>query len=407
MVVILENQEVLTSGEWTVEKLIKMGATEIVVKPFELNHLADVLEGHQTLNDVIASLPRKEGQSSEEEMGVDDSQFTKIKIDEFYSSKAVLFDIYVRLGPNKYIKILHCGDTFSPERIDNYRNKKKVEYLYFHTSDRKKYVQYLNFLGKKFSESEKVSDASKMQLLERVSDKFLEEAFTVGVKPQVVEQGKELAQSVTKMIQKQKDLWKVLRDWQILDPNAYSHSHLVMIYAAGIIFQFEWQSKAMLETSAMAAMFHDIGKMKLPAELRDKNVKDMTSEELELYKKHPEFGAQMLDGHLTLNQSVRQIILQHHECFDGSGFPNGLKANKVLSLANIIRLADDFVHRLFEEGGTPLETLKNMLKDRPVLNRYSSLIVENFIKMFADPAKIGKSYNLPSNSRVISSKKSS
>jgi putative nucleotidyltransferase with HDIG domain len=405
VVVILENKDILTAGDWTVDKLIKMGATEIVVKPFEMAHLADVLEGHQTLNDVVNSLPRKEGQSSEVEVGDDDSQFTKIKIDEFYSSKAVLFDIFIRLGQNKYIKILHCGDTFSPERIDNYRNKKNVEFLYFHNNDRKKYIQYLNFLGQKFTESEKVSDASKMQLLGRVSDKFLEEAFTIGVKPQVVEQGKELAQSVTKMVQKQKDLWKVLREWQVLDPNAYSHTHLVMIYAAGIIFQFEWQSKSMLETSAMAAMFHDIGKMKLPPELMSKKTSEMTPEELEQYKKHPELGAQMLEGHLTLSQSVRQIILQHHECFDGTGFPNGLKANKVLTLANIIRISDDFVHKMMDEGTNPMVTLKNMLQDKAGLTRYASVIVENFIRLFADPAKLGKNFSMPNNSRLVASKK--
>jgi HD-GYP domain-containing protein (c-di-GMP phosphodiesterase class II) len=182
---------------------------------------------------------------------------------------------------------------------------------------------------------------------------------------------------------------------------------LVMIYSCAIIQQFEWQSTAMINTMAMAALFHDIGKMKLPAELALKSVKDMTHEEMELYRTHPAEGAAMLDGHIMIKQSVRQIILQHHEAFDGTGFPHKLKANKVLTLANILALADTFSHMMEDNNLKPLEALKKILRSNDMMLKFNSLIVENFIKIFADPSKIARDMNLPSNSRVVPNRKAS
>ena len=154
-----------------------------------------------------------------------------------------------------------------------------------------------------------------------VSEKFLEEAFTVGLKPLVILQGKEVCENVYKLIETQSDLFSVLRAFQNFDPSAYAHSFLVTLYASAIIKQFEWQSKTTIETAAMACMFHDIGKTLLPKELFNVRPADMTPEQLMMYQKHPEFGMQVVENCRGVNNSVKQIILQHHEAYDGSGFP--------------------------------------------------------------------------------------
>ena len=96
-------------------------------------------------------------------------------------------------------------------------------------------------------------------------------------------------------------------------------------------------------------MLHDIGKMELPENLLALKKSDMNEDQLNKYKLHPEIGSKIVDNNRLLNNSIKQIVLQHHENFDGTGFPNGLKAAQILTIANIVHLADDFAHMLIEK----------------------------------------------------------
>lgn len=401
VIILLNEKSRIDSGEVTEEKLKKLGVSELAVRPFEIVHIKELLEGHQSLSDLMTSMNKKEGVSDETEVAMGDDSFTSIKIDEFYSSAAVLFDIYIKLSQDKYLKILHTGDTFSKDRLDKYKNEKKVENLYFHNSDRRKFIQYNNFLTKKLIDNKNVPVYNKVNILKNVTEKFIEEAFTVGIKPQVIEQGKEVCESVFQLIEKQTDLYTILKSYQDFDPTAYSHAFLVTLYSTAIIKQFDWQSKATIETTAMACMFHDIGKTMLPKEFVNLSVKDMTPEQVDVYKKHPELGFQIVENNRMLNNSVKQIILQHHEAFDGTGFPFQKKGNKIPTLANIVCLADDFVHIMIDEKLQPTEALRRILMDKAGVKRYNSILVEKFIKVFVDPDKIQKDTVLPSNSRVV------
>ncbi len=406
-VIVTARKELVDNGIVTEEKLQKLGVAELAERPFEIPYLKELLEGHQSLGDLLAGVPRKEGVSEEQEVALTDDSFSKIKIDEFYSSQAVLFDIYIKLGTNKYLKILHAGDTFTKERIDKYKNEKKIENLYFHNNDRRKFVQYNNFLAKKLIDNEAVPVYNKVNQLKNVSEKFIEEAFTQGMKPQIIEQGKEVCETVYNLIEKQDDLFQVLRSFQNFDPTAYAHAFLVTLYSTAIIKQFEWQSKTTIETTAMACMFHDIGKTLLPRELLELRPSQMTPEQLEQYQKHPELGLQIIESNRMINNSIKQIILQHHEAFDGTGFPHGKKGNKILTLANILCLADDFVHIMIDHKLQPTEALRKILMDKTGVKRYNSILIEKFINVFVDPDKLHKEAALPSNSRVVNGKKAS
>nr|BDT29130.1 HD domain-containing protein [Bacteriovorax sp. HI3] len=405
VIIVINDRQLIDNGVITEEKLLKLGVTEVAVRPFDVPYLKELLEGHQSLSDLMSSVPKKEGVSEEKEVSMTDESFSKIRIDEFYSAQAVLFDIYIKLSDNKYLKILHTGDTFSKERLDKYKNEKKVESLYFHNNDRRKFIQYNNFLTKKLIDNKNVPAYNKVNVLKNVTEKYIEEAFTVGIKPQVIEQGKEVCENVFQLVESQSDLYNVLRSYQNFDPTAYSHAFLVTLYTTAIIKQFEWQSKATIETAAMACMFHDIGKTKLPPEFVGLSTKDMTPEQFEVYKKHPELGFEIVENIRTLNNSVKQIILQHHEAFDGTGFPFGKKGSKVLTLANIVCLADDFVHIMIDHKLQPTEALKKILMNKEGVKRYNSILIEKFIKVFVDPDKINKDTVLPSNSRIVNGSK--
>ncbi|PJB52851.1 MAG: hypothetical protein CO099_10390, partial [Bdellovibrio sp. CG_4_9_14_3_um_filter_39_7] len=198
----------------TPDRLVKLGATEVLVKPFELSALFTTLEGHQSLGDMVANLPRNKSDSKEEEVDLKDEKFTSVKIDEFYSTQPVLFDVFIKLKSDRYIKILHAGDSFSPERLDKYKTEKKVEMLFFQKKDLSKFIKFNNYLAGKMIENNKVQSLTKVKMIKNVAEKFMEQSFSEGLKPQIIDQGKDICENIFKLVEKQKDLHKVLRSFQ-------------------------------------------------------------------------------------------------------------------------------------------------------------------------------------------------
>ena len=95
------------------------------------------------------------------------------------------------------------------------------------------------------------------------------------------------------------------------------------------------------------APIHDIGKIKVPIEILNKNGK-LTDEEMNVVKQHPLVGAAMTrrfpEGVTTekLNQYSYEICRHPHERYDGSGYPDGLKGNAIPLCAQVVGLADAY-----------------------------------------------------------------
>jgi len=394
------------SADQNIDSIKKMGAHQVMVKPFERKDVKSELEGHQSMSELMGHQPRREGVSDELELDGKDEDFTAIKINEFFSAKSVLFDVFIRLRENRYVKILHAGDTFSKERIAKYRDEKKVQYLYFQNKDRKKFIQFNNYLIDKTLANAQIPTVTKANMLKNVSSQYLEEVHVEGLKPQVLEQGREICESIFQFVDQDKKLHHFLRDLHNLDPSSYSHSFLVTLYVTSITKQFDWQSPQTIQSMAMACLLHDIGKTKIPKELLLLRPIQMNDEQLALYHQHPQLGFDLLKDNKLVNNTVKQVILQHHETYDGTGYPAGLKGSRILMMANIVCLVDDFVHLMLDAETSPVETLKTILVDKEMAKRYHSSILENFIKVFVDPEKIMKDRTLPSNSKVLNKKAS-
>ncbi|MDW7771839.1 MAG: HD domain-containing phosphohydrolase [Desulfobulbaceae bacterium] len=88
----------------------------------------------------------------------------------------------------------------------------------------------------------------------------------------------------------------------------------------------------------MAGVIHDLGKISIPAEILSKPGK-ICNAEYSLIKFHPKTGYDILNG-IDFRWPVADIVLQHHERMDGSGYPSGLAGDKILLEARIIGVAD-------------------------------------------------------------------
>ncbi len=88
----------------------------------------------------------------------------------------------------------------------------------------------------------------------------------------------------------------------------------------------------------IAAHLHDIGKIGIPDAILHKKGR-LTKEDWVIIKKHPQIGAEILSKSYHLNE-LKEIVLSHHERFDGKGYPHGLKAEKIPVGSRIIAICD-------------------------------------------------------------------
>ncbi|HEY1209569.1 MAG TPA: PAS domain S-box protein, partial [Terracidiphilus sp.] len=116
----------------------------------------------------------------------------------------------------------------------------------------------------------------------------------------------------------------------------------------------------------LAAIIHDLGKIAIPAELLSKPGR-LSTAEFNLIKEHPRLGYEIIK-HVTFPWPIGDIILQHHERLDGSGYPQGLKADEILLESKILAVADEVEamssHRPYRPSMGIDESIDNILAGR-------------------------------------------
>ncbi len=98
---------------------------------------------------------------------------------------------------------------------------------------------------------------------------------------------------------------------------------------------------------AVAGMVHDIGKLRLSSYLYGRNSNGMIIEEIQYMRKHSKLGYEILKKY-SYNDAICEAVLYHHENYDGSGYPDNLKAEKIPLGARIMRVADAFIALISE-----------------------------------------------------------
>jgi putative nucleotidyltransferase with HDIG domain len=124
------------------------------------------------------------------------------------------------------------------------------------------------------------------------------------------------------------------------DQSIYEHSLNVAMLATNTAIGMGLSNEE-LQHVAQAALLHDIGKQMVPLEILNKEG-ELTKDEFELIRCHPQFGYDMLYSDNRIHPEVRSAILCHHENYNGKGYPNKLSGNNIPLIARIIRIADTY-----------------------------------------------------------------
>ena len=167
------------------------------------------------------------------------------------------------------------------------------------------------------------------------------------------------------------------------DPYTAGHQNKVSQLAVAIAQEMKLPEDK-IEGIRIAALVHDIGKINIPSEILSKPSK-LNNMEFSLIKNHPKVGYDILRK-IDFPWPVAKIVLQHHEKIDGSGYPQGLKGDKIFLEAKIIGTADVVEamssHRPYRPSLGIDKALEEISQNRGIL--YDPEVVDVCLKLFKE-----------------------
>lgn len=178
------------------------------------------------------------------------------------------------------------------------------------------------------------------------------------------------------------ELFQMLYNMHATEDSIYAHSLNVALICRQLGKWAKFDS-ATLDTLTLCGLLHDIGKLKIPAEVLDKPGK-YTDEEFALVKKHTQYGYDLLQP-LSIDDRIKKAARSHHERADGSGYPTGLTQSDTDEFASIVAIADVYdamtTARSYRAPLCPFQVIANFEKDG--LQKYNPKYILTFLEHIA------------------------
>ncbi|NPV91365.1 MAG: HD-GYP domain-containing protein [Firmicutes bacterium] len=147
------------------------------------------------------------------------------------------------------------------------------------------------------------------------------------------------------------------------DDYTFYHSVNVCVLSLliGVSFSF---NELQLRDLGIGAILHDLGKIKVPKSILEKPDK-LTPEEFEEIKKHSFYGFEILKKYFEFSLLSAHVAFQHHERYNGSGYPRGLQGNEINQFSRIVAVADVYdallADRVYRKAFKPAEAIKEII----------------------------------------------
>ncbi|WP_430882583.1 HD-GYP domain-containing protein [Fusibacter sp. JL216-2] len=172
-----------------------------------------------------------------------------------------------------------------------------------------------------------------------------------------------------------------LKRLYLKDEYSLTHSVHVCLLSA-MIAKWNGLGKKDIQSIALAGLFHDLGKSKIPDDILNKPG-DLEPHEFSVMKRHSELGYKIARSQDVFEKDVLRGIIEHHERLDGSGYPFGLKKDQIHPYAQIIAIADVYdamtTERSYKNSESPFVAVE-VIKDLSYKNHLHPGLVNRFLK---------------------------
>lgn len=277
--------------------------------------------------------------------------YFSVRHDLVQSGQPLMYDLFINSsvvkGKEKFIKVFASGGSLSRDEIDEFH--RKYFQLYIPEDQRKLYLKSL--VKSNFDDVQKtnVLKDSALQYLHNIFDKDKE--FSTELLSKNIEGCREVVESMVDVLDHHNidSLRTLIGNLSFHDFYTYDHSINVSMYCIQIYRAVNPKAtRKELMHAGLGGLLHDLGKVKIPTHILN-NPGGLSDEDYQTIKQHPDFGLDLLlNGHCEVSEDIdlkiiARVVHEHHENFDGTGYPKKLKGkDEIHLLARVCTIADFF-----------------------------------------------------------------
>lgn len=252
-------------------------------------------------------------------------------------------DLYLQTVVNDEFKyLLYCKGSrlFGDERKESFI-KKNINKIYVAKNGKAQYLRYMEANLEQIVNDEMTAMHEKVQIVYEVATNMLIDTLKGSNISVTVERGRDWATVVVDFMLRDKEVYSHLMKVLAYDGNVLSHS--VNTAVMGLLFGYYLGiSASELLSLGTGLLFHDIGKIRIDEHTIKKDYEKLTKEERELLRKHPDMGFVLLINSGNVAREACLIAKQHHEQYNGKGYPEGLKGEEIHYYSRITSILDEF-----------------------------------------------------------------
>jgi putative nucleotidyltransferase with HDIG domain len=169
---------------------------------------------------------------------------------------------------------------------------------------------------------------------------------------------------------------------RIREGDTYTFQHSVSVCTLLVSFcHYLELSPEIIHEAGIGGMLHDIGKMRVPDHILNKPAK-LTDEEFAIMKEHVTLGLEILRGTPGISRTVIQVAGEHHERFEGSGYPEQLRGGEISQLGRMAAIVDVYdaltSNRIYHKGMEPPAALTKLFEWSD--HHFDAELVQHFIQ---------------------------
>ena len=260
--------------------------------------------------------------------------------------------LFLRLNHGQYIKIFPHDGNFDANEANRFRNK-KLTHLYVELIELKTLIS--NFRKNVFSSID-WNDLDTTEALANLQPDWsliLDSSRNFGWSDSIQTLAKENIAKSIMLIKKVPKLKECLDKLKLSSSGSQvtPHSYFLAILATAVLTELDWASPGTLQKVTFAALLHDmeltddafLSKIsRLSGKVLESEINQQTN--LKIYS-HPIRAAEFVNFWTSCPPDVDKLIIQHHENFDGTGFPNKLDFSTLFPLAGLMIMAEDVIYQ--------------------------------------------------------------
>lgn len=286
--------------------------------------------------------------------------FVPVRTSTLRGEQKTTFDLYIYLR-ERYVLYIRQGDSFGGDRLQRLKEK-KLKKMYIPSDQENNYRGYIEQnLEAAYQGNGNQSAAERSEIVQGHQQSNAEEVMESPDNIEAYNTAKDGTSKYIEFLKQNDEAMSAILQIENTDKTLGHHGVTVATLATGLAEKIGQNDENQLVLLSLGCLLHDMGNIQNSNFNFAQKVEDFTEEEKSLYLNHPKLGAETVKDKKHFDQPVINIIMQHEEKMDGSGFPQKLTDKKIDALALICGVANTYDRYVTFDGMPTSEAAKRLM----------------------------------------------